>query len=87
MYMNSFVWEVESADNRYVFQILNCIFILNMTCISSHQTLRSLVVRKKEFQLKETRSATMNIFEKKIILIICKSRIKLCFHYKYVQYS
>ena len=68
MYMNSFVnvWEVESADNRYVFQILNCIFVLNMTCISSHQTLRSLVVRKKEFQLKETRSATMNIFEKNI---------------------
>ena len=31
----------------------------------------------------------MNIFRKKNIffLIICKNRIKLCFHNKYVQYS
>ena len=39
--------------------------------------------------LKEAKSATMNIFRKKIFsfLIICKSRIKICFHNKSVHYS
>ena len=40
------------------------------------------------FFLKETRSVTMSNFRKKFFfLIICKNRIKLCFHNKYVQYS
>ena len=39
-------------------------------------------------EFKETRSVTMNIFQKKIFFyIICKKRIMLCFHNKYVQYS
>ena len=38
--------------------------------------------------LKETRSVTMNKFQKKLFSfkIICKNRIKLCFHNKHVQY-
>ena len=54
MYMKSFVnvCDVESADNRYVCQIVNCIFVLNTTRILSHQALGSLMVRKKEFGLK-----------------------------------
>ena len=40
---------------------------------------------------KETKSVTMNIFRKKkkifSFYIICKSRIKLCFHNKNVEYS
>ena len=41
------------------------------------------------FEFKETKSATMNIFRKKIFSfqIICKSRIKLSFHNKPVHYS
>ena len=37
--------------------------------------------------LKEAKSATMNIFRKKLFCfqIICKSRIKLCFHNKSVH--
>ena len=37
----------------------------------------------------EAKSATMNIFRKKIFSfhIICKSRIELCFHNKSVHYS
>ena len=39
--------------------------------------------------LKEAKSATMNIIRQKIFSfqIICKSRIKLCFHNKSVHYS
>ena len=39
--------------------------------------------------IKAAYSVTMNIFRKKIFsfLIICKSRIKLCFHNKNVKYS
>ena len=39
--------------------------------------------------IKETKSATINIFRKKIFsfLIFCKSRIKLCFNNKSVHYS
>ena len=39
--------------------------------------------------LKEIRSVTMNIFRKKIFSfkIVCKNRIKLCFHNKNAQYS
>ena len=40
------------------------------------------------YVLKETKSATMNTFRKKIIfLMICKSRIKLSFHNKSVHYT
>ena len=38
--------------------------------------------------VKETRSVTMNIFQKKnIFFFVCKNKIKLCFHNKYVRYS
>ena len=39
--------------------------------------------------LKETKSATMNIFRNFLFCfkIICKSRIKLCFHNKSVHYN
>ena len=42
-----------------------------------------------DFDIKETKSAYVNIFRKKIFsfYIICKSRIKLWFHNKYVHYS
>ena len=43
----------------------------------------------KFWSLKETKSATMNIFRKIFLSfqIICKSRIKLSFHNKSVHYS
>ena len=39
--------------------------------------------------VKETKSATMNIFRNFLFSfkIICKSRTKLCFHNKNVEYS
>ena len=40
-------------------------------------------VKPLVFYVKETKSATVNIFRK----IICKSRIKLSFHNKSVHYS
>ena len=40
----------------------------------------------RQLTIKVTMSAIMNIFQKKIsFLIICKNRIKLCFHNKSVQ--
>ena len=53
MEMTSFVnvCDVKSAEKRYPYiKMVNK--KMNMTCVSSHQCLGSLVVRKKEFRLK-----------------------------------
>ena len=53
--MTSFVnvCDVKSAEKRYAcFKIVNNKLKMNMTCVSSHRCLGSLVVRKKEFQVK-----------------------------------
>ena len=45
-------------------------------------------ILKLDSNVKEAKSVILNIFRKKIFFyIICKNRIKLCFHNKYVQYS
>ena len=46
-------------------------------------------VKRQQRILKETRSATLNILRKIFISKngVCRSRIKLCFHNKYVHYS
>ena len=65
-------------------------------CLTSHSTAVVMSRRSVDLttifylgRLKETRSVIINIFQKKIFsfYIICKNRIKLCFHNKYVQYS
>ena len=53
--MTSFVnaCEVKSAEKCYAcLKIVNNRTKINMTCVSSHRCLWSLVVRKKEFRLK-----------------------------------
>ena len=47
------VCDVKSAENRYAcLKIVKNKTKMNMTCVSTHRCLGSLVVRKKEFQLK-----------------------------------
>ena len=53
--MTSFVnvCDVKSVEKRYTcLKIVNNKTKMNMTCVSSHRCLGSLVIRKKEFQLK-----------------------------------
>ena len=50
--MKSFVnvWDVKSAEKRYVcLKFVNNETKMNMICVSSHRSIASLVVRKKEF--------------------------------------
>ena len=47
------VCDVKSAEKRYAcLKIVNYKTKMNMTCVSSHRCLGSLMVREKEFQLK-----------------------------------
>ena len=53
--MTSFVnvCDVKGAEKRYDYlEIVNNKTKMNMTCVSSHPCLASLVVKKKEFRLK-----------------------------------
>ena len=62
--MTSFVnvCDVKSAEKRYVCESVNNKTNMNMTCVSSHRCLGSLVVREKEFRLKRFISLEEKIF-------------------------
>ena len=67
--MTSFVnvCDVKSAEKRYAcLKIVNNKTKMNITCVSSHRCLGSLVVRKKKFQLKGFISLEdINLFRQK----------------------
>ena len=68
------------------------LFILtyeSVPVLSSHSKRRPKIGIQDRLSLKETNSATMNIFHKIFFSKngVCKSRIKLCFHNKSVHYS
>ena len=71
------VCDVKKAEKRYACYNKTK---MNMTCVSSHRCLGSLVVRKKEFRLKGFISLEEKIFlgENKITDFICLINHGIC---------